>query len=360
MTDTAQVLWRDDFSADHFSNNDYTAAGDADLASAQLSVAGELRWFDERPRVPFNWTRIKVWATLAQADDLVYPGQPETVAISRIAGGSLPPETTFTYAFTVVDGGNETQLSGEMVNFTLSDGDFTMVLTGLQGAMDLATGNSPTAQWRVYKMLDESAQEWELVGTGTGNVFTDDGTNSGPTFPPPTGPLQIMSVDVGMRAKSGGISASIVSIHPRHPVNVGEGVDGSVGLAGRVFGGPLLRAINGSYTGQPDPPIADRGVVNAGEVSIVITPDGKVVVSSPDGSDLSFNVPAADLTRWLTDPLFPFVNIVGGPTPTILSDWGYEFDVDDTGYIQPGTMKGGAVRLHTMGKSMGAPLARVP
>lgn len=110
---------------------------------------------------------------------------------------------------------------------------------------------------------------------------------------------------------------------------------------------------------------------STGHLELVLNGTGPLSVTLPDGTTNTFVVPSGALTYWLTQKrLYPMAIGVGsdltsGDPPLILSQWGYEIDYPVppppvTGLIKPGTMKGGAVRLHTMGNPLGIPLGRIP
>jgi hypothetical protein len=96
-----------------------------------------------------------------------------------------------------------------------------------------------------------------------------------------------------------------------------------------------------------------------GHIELVLTSGGEITVTTPNGHSASTTISPITLGAWLQEHIFPSVIAYG---PVYLGDWGYEYDfpVNEAGEIHPGTMKGGAVRLHTMGNPFGVPLGRVP
>lgn len=126
------------------------------------------------------------------------------------------------------------------------------------------------------------------------------------------------------------------------------------------------------------PDAVARAPLTSGRVQLTLSGLGPLSVTTPDGAVNSMTVPSGVLSYWLSrrqvggafQGIFPMCIAAGSQTtssdpPLILSEWGYEIDYPvvpppETGLIKPGTMKGGAVRLQTMGNPLGVPLSRIP
>jgi hypothetical protein len=136
--------------------------------------------------------------------------------------------------------------------------------------------------------------------------------------------------------------------------------------------------------------IISRGQLGDGRYQLVLLADGTFTMSAPRGFFPSMRPTEAFLaassgvytasgvsTRlasyFESGDLYPWVSIAANnpwvfspsrnqdPSPLLVNAWGYSIlRPNPTGAINPGTMKGGAVRLHTMGNPLGIPLGRIP
>lgn len=94
-------------------------------------------------------------------------------------------------------------------------------------------------------------------------------------------------------------------------------------LALDVFG-----TAHSSFHGNMGPGNIARAPIAPGRVELVFTPDGNIVVTGPDGTQLTYATDPESVAEYLADPLYPFVSTLPGvgSTPIVLSAWGYEID----------------------------------
>lgn len=111
------------------------------------------------------------------------PNAAPTAAVDYTAGGLLAG--TFGYMLSVTDGVGGETIVGPAVTVTVDPGHATaqINLSGLAAILAAASGGAGGAAWRLWRV--QGGSPLYLIGTGTGNTFTDNGVAGDCTVAPP-------------------------------------------------------------------------------------------------------------------------------------------------------------------------------